>query len=126
MRMNYEVYRELLSMLDMEEACKGNPLHIEIFNRIGDELSKDSNWENPNEPETYDEMAVDLLLVLGKEDEVPKRLQYLIPKFEPMYMEVQSRNFHRVKDILLNESEDKVPSHLAHHIEKVKRKYNIQ
>jgi len=55
--MNYEVYRELLSMLDMEEVFKRNPIHIEICKRIGAELSKETYWKHPDyeEPQTREE-----------------------------------------------------------------------
>lgn len=87
MGMNYEVYRELLSMLDIEEVFKRNPIHIEIFKRIGAELSKETYYVPPNyePPQNKDEFLVELKMILGQE--VPEHLQHIVPKFKPFTSE---------------------------------------
>ncbi|MFD0085085.1 hypothetical protein [Priestia megaterium] len=57
MGMNYEVYRQLWDMFDIEEWDKGNPIHVEILKRIGAELSKETYWKHPDyeEPQTREE-----------------------------------------------------------------------
>lgn len=59
-----DAYYELLHMLDMEEAIKGNNLHVEIFKRFGQELKVDKQiyWEHLEYkvPTTREEVLTEL------------------------------------------------------------------
>jgi hypothetical protein len=87
MGVNYEVYRHLQDMFDIEEWDKGNPIHVEIFKRMSAELSKETYWVHPDyEPtQNADEVIVEALMTLG--EEVPEHLQHIVPKFKPFTSE---------------------------------------